>query len=444
MLGGKIKMKQLKTLIMFVLVLVSIVGIAGVAHADSPDYDVLYVEANDLPISLADGNILDIERGETLDLTVVIEAAASINGGSVDDVSIKAEIEGYEYGDIEDRTSIFEVEEGLTYYKRLKLVIPEDIDASETYTLRIEVSDDDNKETWEFTLHIDEERHKLNIYDVILRPGSSVEAGRPLFVDVRVENLGAKKEENIKVTAAIPELGVKDSRYIDELVPVEGCEAFDCDDNEETSESSGDLFVRIPEGAKSGTYDLEIVVEYNRGHSVIVEKALINVEGVETVKEVGEAIVSVDTTSREIVQGEEVGYRLMVANLGNEPQILSASVDGVQTWADSRVAPGFLTLQPGQTGEMFVYVKAREEATAGQKAFTVTLTSADGGVKVINLNADVAENETGFETAKNVLIGIFIVLVIILVILAIILAVKRIGGGREEALEPTSEGQSYY
>ncbi len=442
MLGGNIKMKIWKTLFMFLLVLV---GLVGLVSAESPDYDVLYVEANDLPISFANGNVLNVERGEALDILVVIEAADSISGGSVDDVRIEAEIEGYEFGNIKDKTDIFEVEEGLTYYKRLSLIIPEDIDASETYTLRLEVIDKNNEEVWEFSLFINEPRHKLRIYDVIVRPGTTVEAGRPLFVDVRVENLGSKKEENIKVSAAIPELGVKDSRYIDELVPVELCDQFDCDDNEETSESSGDLFVRIPENAKSGTYELEIKVEYNRGHSVLVEKALINVEGVEAAaKDVSEAIISVDTTSREIVQGEEVGYRLMIANLGDKQQILSASVNGVESWADSRVAPGFLTLQPGQTGEMFVYVKARQGATSGQKVFTVTLTSADGGVKVVNLNANVAESGTGFETAKNVLIGVFIVLVIILVILAIILAVKKIGGGEEKPLEPTSESQSYY
>jgi len=430
---------------MFVLVLVGLVGAMGVVNADSPDYDVLYVEVNDYPVNLADNRVLDIERGENLDLTVVIEAANSINGGSLDDVRIKAEIEGYEYGDIEDRTSIFEVEEGLTYYKRLSLAIPEDIDASETYTLRVEVSDKDNEEVWEFTLHVDEQRHKLNIYDIIVRPGTSVESGRPLFVDVRVENLGSKKENDIKVTAAIPELGVSDSRYIDELVPVEGCSAFDCDDNEETSESSGDLFLRVPQSAKTGAYELVVEVSYDRGHEIIRAVTLVNIDGVAS-GNAGElnAIVSIDTTTRQIVQGEEVGYRIMVANLGNEQQVLTATVNGVESWATTRVTPGFLTLAPGQTGELLVYLKANDNIDAGQRAFTVSITSGNSvGVKTLNLNADVVAGKNSFDVAKDVLIGVFIVLIVILIILAIVLVVKKLSTGNEP-LEPASEGQSYY
>ena len=38
----------------------------------------------------------------------------------------------------------------------------------------------------------------LNIYDVLMSPSKVVEAGEPLFVSVRIENLGDELEEDIK------------------------------------------------------------------------------------------------------------------------------------------------------------------------------------------------------------------------------------------------------
>ncbi len=59
-----------------------------------------------------------------------------------------------------------------------------------------------------YILRIKETRHLLAIRDIIVRPGTSVDSGRPLFVIVRVENMGANKEEDIRVNVAIPDLGI--------------------------------------------------------------------------------------------------------------------------------------------------------------------------------------------------------------------------------------------
>src|SRR5574341_761734 len=158
-------MNRLKMLSALALMLLSLVVSSVAVFAASPDYDITNVKG--------------------------------IN--SVDDVRVKAEIDGYEYGDIEDRTSLFDIDAGNVYRKTLNLVIPNDIDASETYTLRVEVSDSDNQEEFNVSLNIDEQRHNLGIFDVLVNP-SRVAAGRPLFLNVRIENLGEMKEENVKVT----------------------------------------------------------------------------------------------------------------------------------------------------------------------------------------------------------------------------------------------------
>jgi len=201
---------MMKKLLAFMFVfLFSIVAV----NAVSPDYDITRVEVNDEELT---GRTLDVERGETF---VVETTVLGIN--NVDDVSVSAEIQGYEYGDIRKRSNLFSVEAGLTYKKVLTLTIPEDIDASQIYTLRVEVEDDRNSEVFEVSLNIDEPRHNLAFNPLnggILVNPSVVTAGRPVFVTARIENLGEKKQDDILVRASIPKLGVSTEAFLDELV----------------------------------------------------------------------------------------------------------------------------------------------------------------------------------------------------------------------------------
>ncbi len=107
-----------------------------------------------------------------------------------------------------------------------------------------------------------------------------------------------------------------------------------------------------------------------------------------------EAIISIDSTSKQIAQGSEVAYKLMFANLGDKVAVYSASVAGTELWANARAEPAFITVQPGQTGELFVNLKAKDNADVGSKMFTVKINSGANTVKEINLNADVTANQT--------------------------------------------------
>src|SRR3989344_2347156 len=168
----------------------------GLVSAAAPDYTIIGVEVNDLQAFGGSTTIpnLDVERGETIEIEVTLQGNATIPGGQVPDVRVEARIVGYEFGTVSDISDIFSVDEGLVYKKRLTLVIPEDIDASELYTLRVEASDSRNEDQIEFTLNIDEQRHSLNIFDILVNPSSNVVAGQPIFVISRIENLGELKE----------------------------------------------------------------------------------------------------------------------------------------------------------------------------------------------------------------------------------------------------------
>lgn len=427
-------MNRLKMFSALALLLLSLVVSSVAVFAASPDYDITNVKVNNVDLA---GATLNVERGEVLNLEVLLNG---IN--SVDDVRVKAEIDGYEHGDIEDRTSLFDVEAGDVYKKTLNLVIPNDIDASQIYTLRVEASDDKNQEEFNVSLKIDEQRHNLGIFDVLVNP-SKVAAGRPLFMNVRVENLGEKKEENVKVTASIPELGVSTSGYIDELITQLQEDAGTSDDSEENTQNL-DLILRIPDDAPSGNYNVKIDVEFNRGNDVVSTTEAVSIEGVEEEEEA--AIVSIDATSKDVRTNAEASYRLMIANIGDERAIYNVEVDGADLWANSRVEPAFISVDADSTAEVKVYLTAKDDASAGSHSFVVKVNDGKNLVREMNLNANVVKSSIwgGF---RQVLTVIFVILVVLLVVLGIIIAFRKMSseGFDEETTEPTiTEGQTYY
>ncbi len=415
-------------------------GLVSLVMAVDPDYEITNVEINGVDVS--DGTTHEevyVERGDTLDITV------DIYGGtieSVDNVKVMAWIEGYEYDDIEAKTRL-DVRVGSTRDADLSLEIPYNIDLDGSYVLYVKAGDSSYSDEIEIPLTVEVARHKLDIQDVIFRSGTSLKAGKTLYATVWVENVGENQEENIDVKLSIPALGVSDRYKIDDLYDED--EEYDKKDTE-----SVNLALIIPKNAESGVYDVIVSVEYNKGHDEETQVYELTVEGKAEVSAGIEAIISIDTTSQTVAPGEGAVYKVMFANLDTESKTYSLEVAGVDTWANSRVDPGFLTVKPGESGEMYVYVSAFESASSGKHMFTVRVKSAENVLKEINLEVGISENaviseNTWDQVRKGLEIG-FAVLLVILVILGIILAAskfKRNKGITEE--EPsTGEGQTYY
>ena len=254
-MGGYLTMK-IKTIFMFLILLVGMLTIPSLTTATS---SVIFneIEVNDVDVT--DGGKVAIDRGEDVDIRVELSSPVDY-----DDVRVKASVDGYEYDDIQDSSKIFDMR-GSTgvYTKYLHLNIPEDIDTG-AYTLNIEVKNALGSRVMSgIILQVGEARHSLSIQDVILRPTSTVEAGRPLGVEVRLENMGSRKEEDIRVSASLKALGVSTRAYLDEL----GYEEIDSDDDE--TSGSVMLYLPVPADAISGEYDLDVEVEYSRGHEVV-------------------------------------------------------------------------------------------------------------------------------------------------------------------------------
>jgi len=423
-----------------VMLFLALVALPVSLAATSNDYRITQVEVDGIVATAA--NTVYVERSETAAIEIWFEGIAG--NSSVDDVRIKAWIGGYEYGDIQDRTEIFTVEPGVSYRKVLRLDIPEDMEASKDYTLHVEMFDDRDNVEKEYVLRVKEKRHNLMFQDVLFSPSSlDVEAGKMLFATVRIENLGEKKEEDIKVTMKIPELGLSTSTYIDQLTTVEHP-----DDNrdDETSASTEEMVLKMPENA-DGSYTLVIEASYDRGNQVIKKEFTVNVRGTTiTPEESAQLTVSVDKTSQMIKQGQGIVYQISFSNLGTTARTFKLDVNGEGTWARSRVDPQVLTVRPDGTGEMFVYLTANEDASSGSHIFTVSVMSDNKLVQEINLRADVSDDSKAAASTsdfgsfrKGLEIG-FIVLLIILVILGIVLAVRKMGRNDDEE----GEGKNYY
>lgn len=408
------------------LVLVFLLSLTGVFAATSTDYEISKVEINDI---IPSTNAIYVERGETLDITVFVTGLNDIQ-----DVKVRAWIEGYEYEDIEDSSDMFDLTANVDRAIPLKIYIPEDIEASEDYTLCIKVTDQNNNVQKEFPLRIEETRHKIKIQDVLFRPSNTIEAGRYLRTVVRLENIGARKEEDIKVTVSIPELGISTSDYIDELVAVEND-----DDDEETSQSTNELVLQIPKNAETGDYEVKITAEYNRGHDIVVKKEIIHIEGKKVLGE-AEAIISMDTSMKELPIGKETTYKVSFASLSDESAIYSVEVAGIETWASAKVEPAFITLEPEKAGELFVKITPNKDADLGSKIFTIKIKEGNTLIKEATINAEVTKAGIDWSATKTVLEWGFGVLVIILIILGLIIAFKR---KTPESTESETE-ESYY
>jgi hypothetical protein len=271
-------MKKLVLALMFVLSLLAVPAMADTSS--NYEFDNIYVDG----VGWEDGSIY-VERGATVAVRVYLAGLDETK-----DVNIKAWLGGYEYDNVQATSGMFDVEAGVTYGKTLSITLPEDMISEQDYTLYVEMYDDSDSITETATLRVSKERHLVSIQDVII---SNAEAGDYVSATVRLENMGDHKEEDLLVTVSVPELGIEESTYLDELTDNEV-------DNED-EESSGDVTVtfQLPTDAETADYEVNVKVTYNRGHSETEGSTSFNVESL-TVEETND-----DSGVTVVVTGDE-------------------------------------------------------------------------------------------------------------------------------------------
>lgn len=259
----------MKRLVLVLMVVLSLFSVSVLADSTNYQVDNVYLDGMNL-----DDALVNVERGETLDLYVYLTGISTDEDATSTDVNVKAWIGGYEYDTVQVASEMFDIENGVSYREKLQLELPSDLEAEKDYTLYVEIYDDVNSLEYTATIHVDRARHLLDIIDTLV--DNSVDAGDYTTVTVRLEDMGEQKEEDIKVTVSVAELGIEKSIFLDEL-------ASDEIDNED-EESSGevDLTFEVPASAETGDYTLNVLVTYDNGYETLEDSSVLHVEGAVT------------------------------------------------------------------------------------------------------------------------------------------------------------------
>ncbi|MBW2982374.1 hypothetical protein KY343_05825 [Candidatus Woesearchaeota archaeon] len=428
------KANRFKILSVLALFLIGFLAVSGIANADSVPVTIEEVKINGDVFDLVGDELRgDLVRDDELIVKVKINALADDNN-----VVVKAEIDGLDHDEdqAEDETDPFSVKEGRSYWKTLNLKLPDRMDVDQ-YALRIEVSNraDDEEVEVVAMLDVTTPRDAMTIKDVVLSPEEFVKAGRALLANVRVKNVGEKDQDGVRVRVSIPDLGISDSDWIDEI-------------EAEDSVTSEELYMRIPQCAEAGDYEVVVTVEYDDGDEEVETTELITVvEGdmcdIGSDEDAGQTIITVGSDVQEVVAGESgVVYPVSLSNTGSTSRTYQIAVQAGD-WADVRVSPNVVVLDSEETKMVYVYVSAKEDATPGVQTFGVEVKSGDEVLQEVVLSANVAEPTDTGSSLKRVLEVGLVVLVIALVVVGLVVGFKRLKEDSEEVSE-TGEEQTYY
>jgi len=361
---------------------------------------------------LADGDILQVENGETVDVSIRFEAEQN-----VDDARLQTFIEGYEHATIEDSTEIFSAREGRTYVKDMSLELPDDMDSEQDYKLRIAGANDLSGLTYEeFDLYVDTQRHRVDIDDIEMTPSGGVEAGQNMIANVRMNNRGQMSQQSVKAIFEVPELGIKESNYISNL------------DSGEVA-TSDDLLVYMPSDAEEGEYTAEVTVEYNNGYDSTTEEYTVNVLSPTVEQE--EDIVLSYRDQEEIVAGEDNEIEVVAANPSDVSRAISIA-SANNDWADVDVSPSMAMISGG-SDRAYTITVTPDSDVEGERDLELDLKEGDElkSTFTINTNVVAGEEEPTELNLVNIAIAALLVLAII-ILLALIVAIVKRRGRREE------------
>jgi len=417
--------------------IVSLMVICGMANALSVTIDEVKVDG-DVVSATSTNKIYDFDKDQDLPVKVRVTANADI-----DDVQIEAAIRGYDHNDLmEDITDVFDMKSGVTYTKKLDIPLRLRMD-QDRYKLRIRIEDRDGDTTSAtYELEVDAKRHSLLIKDVILSPENEVKAGRALLTAVRLKNYGEKDEDDILVKVSIPELGESASDYVDEL------EKEGDDDDSTTTE---ELYMRIPNEAKTGEYLLRVEVTYDDGDEREVKEMMIKVKSTCDVdpfscapkEDKEKTIITLAADAQSVKQaGGEAVYPITITNEGVASKTYVVSADGAN-WATFRLSPSnVMVIGAGESKAVNVYVSASKDAPVGEQTFSLTVKSGEKTLKEIPMKVSVSQGQTSVwgKLKRGLEIGL-VVLVILVVILGLIIGFNKLKGEEDEE---TKEGETYY
>ncbi len=424
-----------KLLGLMALFVISLLTLSLVSALDEETLQMVEFEVNgdDLPIDLVgeSGEMVAVEEGETLEVKVVLRNAGDTE---IRDIEVRADISGFEFGDLSASSSLFDLAAGTRKTVRLELELPPELEHAE-YWLRVRVSDKNTPAlNQEVRLHVEPKRHALGIADVSFSPGNTVRAGRSLLATVLLENFGEKDQKDVKVVVSIPELGVSATEFVDVLRTDN--ENFDFEDVPE-------MFLPIPATAADGDYEVKVTVQYQDFRKTVTATRTVQVvadERFQPVAEQDRLVLAVGPETQSVAAGASVQYGVALTNAGprSTAYVLEAAAGD---WAAVSLSESLVVLEPGRNKVVYVTVQPTAAAAAGEHVLSLNVKSASGDVlQTVPLRATVTSAAQGGAqdvSLRNGLEIALIVLVVLLVIVGLVIGFSRLRKGGEEE-------QTYY
>lgn len=372
--------------------------------------------------------VLDVTEGETLNIRIGLEA---IN--NVADIEVDAEIKGYEYGDyenLEDSTHLFDLIAGTTKYVDLEVTLPNKLE-DDTYLLRLRVLDQKSDDLeLNVPLRITPARNAIEIADVAFSPSTTVKAGRSLLATVLLQNYGDKNQDNVKVTVAIPELGISASEYLDDVDTV--------DSNVDYTDVP-EMFLPIPADAAAGEYDVKVTAKYDE-YETVTKTFTIKVVANEAYQVSDKLVLAVGPEAQTVAAGTSATYAIALTNAGSTSKAYLLTATSGSDWATLSLSDSLVVLAPGQNKVVYVEAKVAPTATAGEHVASVAVKSGNDVLETVAFKANVAGTAVAVDDNYNLRNGLeiaLIVLVVVLVIVGLIVGFSRLKKDDEE-------GKNYY
>jgi len=381
------KMKRNVLLIPFIAVLTLMV----VAFASADLANGIETEFNGVTLSEST-TVMAGDVDSVVPVRVVFDA-----GEDMTDVKVKVYMEGHR-DDVSASTSRFDIESGVTYTKLLSLRLPSDSTVlSEDYTLYVEIVSKNDRSEVDYSVRMQRESYTFEVLSVDY--SNRVSAGDVIPVSVVMKNNGYNRMDDVYVMVSIPSLGVSARGYVGDLVPIE---SGDDDHDEDSLEEV--VYLKIPENAVSGVYDLEVEV-YNEDAEFVTTN-LISVGGSAS------TMVLAAVKNKDLNAGETTTYELVVVNSADDIKVFS--VRSVSGDVLSVSVPSVVTVGPDASEIISIDVKADSDADIGTYTFSVDV---DGEQVVFGANVVGTGASTSVVALTVILVIVFVVLLAVLVVL---------------------------
>ena len=381
-----------------------------------------------------DGDILYVERGDTLDIRVTVEAGDE----EVRQAQMQAMIAGYRYQQYErnlvtDFTETFNLPAQNRRTFSMEVEIPRDIEKKDA-KLRILAADENSanvlQRNHQLNIEGTAEEDAVRIRNFEISPTTNLAPGQALSFTTRVSNDGNYDLDDVTARVSIPGLGISDFETVDRL------------DTEETRTFES-MFLRMPQDAEPGQYNVQLDVEFDRFHTVSQTKTI-------TIEEVEEDETPEQTSTFTVPDsidleagGSSALLPVLVENQGPQSQNYMMSVEGVTNWGSASFEPSS-ALAVGSNKDKTGYVRLQaDEDASGEQVFTLRIEHGEQ-TEELTVVANVQEGQTDDSSfdLRTVLEWSLLVLVVLLILLGLVLLFTRMGGRRED--EGEEEAQTYY